>query len=303
MAYENFIPEVWSKKIEHDLEKMCVYAEDCNRKYEGNVKECGDTVHILGVGKPTIHTLARANADGNIADAETVAGTDTILEIDQIRYFNFKVGDIDKAQAVNGVLDELTREADEGLADEVDQHLSKLHLQITETEEVKDAEGNVTTPASVSSVPASGVAFKAQDALTKDNVLDLLDDGQQILFEHNVKSTTEVVVVIPPAVNKLFRKAYLKEDTDNSAILKNGKVAVYAGMTIKMSNNVHKDTDGTYHMQMKTKRALAYAQPVRHVEPYRPQNSFADAVKGFILFGAKVVRTQEIVDLQAKIAA
>ena len=285
MAYENFIPEVWSKKIEHDLEKMCVYAEDCNRKYEGNVKECGDTVHILGVGKPTIHTLARENADGNIADAETVEGTDTILVIDQIRYFNFKVGDIDKAQAVNGVLDELTREADEGLADEVDQHLSKLHLK---------ADGKT---------PVEGVAVKAQDALTKDNVLDLLDDGQQILFEHNVKSTTEVVVVIPPAVNKLFRKAYLKEDTDNSAILKNGKVAVYAGMTIKMSNNVHKDTDGTYHMQMKTKRALAYAQPVRHVEPYRPQNSFADAVKGFILFGAKVVRTQEIVDLQAKIAA
>ena len=62
MAYKEFIPEIWAEKIERDLEKDCVYAEDCNRKYEGSVKKRGDTVHILGSGKPTIHTLARENA-------------------------------------------------------------------------------------------------------------------------------------------------------------------------------------------------------------------------------------------------
>lgn len=285
MAYENFIPEVWKKKIEHDLEKLCVFAEDCNRKYEGEVKQCGDTVHILTSGKPTIKTLARANANDDIDAAEMPEGTDTVLVIDQIRYFNFKVGDIDKAQAVDGVLDELTLEADEGLADEVDQYLAKLHL---------NSDGKT---------PVEGVSVVAQAALTKDNVLDLFDDGQQILQEHNVKSSTKVVVVIPPAVNKLFKKAYIKEDTNNHEEMKNGKIAMYSGITVKLSNNVVKDSDGTYHMQMKTQRALAYANPKRHVEPYRPEKSFADAVKGFILFGAKVVRPAEIVDLQAKIAA
>jgi hypothetical protein len=285
MAYENFIPEVWKKKIEHDLEKLCVFAEDCNRKYEGEVKQCGDTVHILTSGKPTIKTLARENANDDIDAAEMPEGTDTVLVIDQIRYFNFKVGDIDKAQAVDGVLDELTLEADEGLADEVDQYLAKLHL---------NSDGKT---------PVEGVSVVEQTALTKDNVLDLFDDGQQILQEHNVKSSTKVVVVIPPAVNKLFKKAYIKEDTNNHEEMKNGKIAMYSGITVKLSNNVVKDSDGTYHMQMKTQRALAYANPKRHVEPYRPEKSFADAVKGFILFGAKVVRPAEIVDLQAKIAA
>jgi hypothetical protein len=285
MAYENFIPEVWKKKIEHDLEKLCVFAEDCNRKYEGEVKQCGDTVHILTSGKPTIKTLARDHANDDIDAAEMPEGTDTVLVIDQIRYFNFKVGDIDKAQAVDGVLDELTLEADEGLADEVDQYLAKLHL---------NSDGKT---------PVEGVSVVEQTALTKDNVLDLFDDGQQILQEHNVKSSTKVVVVIPPAVNKLFKKAYIKEDTNNHEEMKNGKIAMYSGITVKLSNNVAKDADGTYHMQMKTQRALAYANPKRHVEPYRPEKSFADAVKGFILFGAKVVRPAEIVDLQAKIAA
>ena len=65
MAYDNFIPEIWEEKIEHDLEKLCVFAEDTNRKYEGKVKKCGDTVHILTSGKPTIRTLARSAADGD----------------------------------------------------------------------------------------------------------------------------------------------------------------------------------------------------------------------------------------------
>lgn len=281
MAYDNFIPEIWSKKIEHDLERDCVYAEDCNRSYEGSVKQCGDTVHILGVGKPTISTLARSvegksNAAADITGPEEVEGTDTILTIDQIRYFNFMVGDIDKAQAVDGLLDSLTSEANEGLANEVDKYIAAL---------VTNAGNTVTN-----------------EALSKDNVLDVLDEGQQKLYENDVKATTEVVVVIPPAVFTLFRKAYLAKDTNNHEALANGKVARYGNMTVKISNNVNKSTK-TYNCMMRTKRAVAYAQPVRHVEAYRPEGKFADAVKGFILFGAKVVRSKEMVKLALTIAA
>lgn len=276
MAYENFIPEIWAQKIERDLERDCVFAEDCNRQYEGQVSKCGDTVHILGTGKPTISTLARENASGDITGPEEVDGTDTILTIDQIRYFNFMVGDIDKAQAVDGVLDVLTKEANEGLADEVDKYIAAL---------VTNAGNTVTN-----------------EALSKDNVLDVLDEGQQKLYENDVKATTEVVVVIPPAVYTLFRKAYLQKDTNNHEALANGKVARYGNMTVKLSNNVNK-SDSTYNCMMRTKRAVAYAQPVRHVEAYRPQGKFADAVKGFILFGAKVVRPKEMVKLALTIAA
>ena len=275
MAYENFIPEIWSKKIERDLERDCVYAEDCNRSYEGNVKQCGDTVHILGVGKPTISTLARESASGDITGPEEVTGTDTILEIDQIRYFNFMVGDIDKAQAVDGVLDSLTKEANEGLANEVDKYIAAL---------VSGAGSTVT-----------------QSALSADNVLDALDEGQQKLYENDVKATTEVVVVIPPVVYTLFRRAYLQKDTNNHEALANGKVAKYGNMTVKLSNNVNK-SGSAYNCMMRTKRAVAYAQPVRHIEPYRPQGKFADAVKGFILFGAKVVRPKEMVKLVLTVA-
>lgn len=276
MAYDNFIPEFWSEKIDHDLERDCVYVEDCNRQWEGTVSRCGDTVHILTSGKPTISTLARESASDDITGPEEVEGTDTILVIDQIRYFNFMVGDVDKALAVNGTMEALTKEANEGLANEVDTFIAAL---------VSGADSTVT-----------------QASLTADNVLDALDDGQQKLYENDVKSTTEVVVVIPPAVYKLFRRAYIQHDTNNHEELKNGKVAKYGNMTIKLSNNVNKSGD-VYNCMMRTKRAVAYAQPVRHIEAYRPQGKFADAVKGFILFGAKVVRPKEMVKLALTVAA
>ena len=53
MAYENFIPTVWAEAINRELEKALVYAEGCNRQYDGEVKAMGDTVRILGVGRPT----------------------------------------------------------------------------------------------------------------------------------------------------------------------------------------------------------------------------------------------------------
>ena len=103
MSYANFIPGVWAETIEHELERLCVFAEDCNRSYEGSVKKRGESVTILGVGKPTIKTLAKKARNGAIDDAETVEDTSVTLEIDQIRYFNYEVGDIDKAQAVGGI--------------------------------------------------------------------------------------------------------------------------------------------------------------------------------------------------------
>ena len=48
--------------------------------------------------------IERKNANGEIDAAEEIEDTSVILNINQIRYFNYMVGDIDKAQAENGVM-------------------------------------------------------------------------------------------------------------------------------------------------------------------------------------------------------
>lgn len=281
MAYENFIPTVWNEAIHRELERSYVFVGDCNRQYEGDVKKQGDSVRILGVGKPTIQTLDRKRANGNIADPEELEDTSITMYINQIRYFNYMVGDIDKAQAVNGLMDALSKETSEALADDVDRYVAGFATDSS----VKALYGN------------------APMLVTENNVLSVLDEAIQSLYENDVKQSSEIVVTITPRFFTLFKRAYISKDTDNSAILENGRVAKYGNVIVKMSNNVCKTTNNTVdNMMIRTKRAIAFAQPMTHTEAYRPEKKFADAVKGFILYDAKVVRPKEIVNINVKYA-
>jgi hypothetical protein len=289
MAYENFIPQIWNEAIERELEGSYVFVEDCNRKYEGDVKKMGDSARILGTGRPTIRTISRyddletdkkSNAGKDIADPEEVQGKDEVMYINRISYFNYMIGDVDNAQAVNGVMDTLSKETSEALADEVDTYVAGFAVD----------EG-------VEKVNSEAVK------VTKDNVLDLLDTALEKLYENDVKPSTYIVATVSPRFYTLFRRAYTVKSTDNDEYLKNGRVARYNNLVIKMSNNVKKTDDGaTDNIMVRTQRAIAFAQPLTHTEAYRPEKKFADAVKGFILYDAKVVRPDEIVNLNVKYA-
>lgn len=280
MAYSNFIPSVWAESINRELERACVFAEDCNRQYEGLVQGKGDSVHILGVGKPTIKSLERANASGEIDGAEEIEDTSVILNINQIRYFNYKVGDIDKAQAVGGLMDALSQETSEGLANEMDKFIA-----------------NMATDEGVSTLNATPVV------VDKSNVLNMLDDAIQKLQENDVNMASGITVTVSPRFYKLLKQAYTLTDTDNSQILKNGKVGMYGNVTVKLSNNVAKTEDGSVdNIMIRSKRAIAFVNPLTHTEAYRPEKSFADAVKGYALFDGKVVRPKEIININVKYA-
>ena len=280
MAYTNFIPAVWAETINRELERACVFVEDCNRQYEGLVASKGDSVHILGVGKPTIKTLDRDNASGQIDSPEEIEDTSVILNINQIRYFNYMVGDIDKAQAVGGLMDALSQETSEGLANEMDKFISNMAVS-------SDVE-KLTTNATV---------------VTKDNVLDILDTAIMKLQENDVPMSSGITITVSPRFYKLFKQAYITKDTDNSDFLKNGKVAMYGNVTVKLSNNVVKTEDNTVdNIMIRSKRAIAFVNPLTHTEAYRPEKTFADAVKGYVLFDGKVVRPREIINVNVKYA-
>lgn len=287
MAYQNFIPTVWNEGIERELERLCVFVEDCNRKYEGQVKKKGESVTILGVGKPTIKNITKASRNNDIDAPEEIEDTSVIMYINQIAYFNYMVGDIDKAQAVGGVMDALEAETSEGLADEVDRYIASFAVDSSVpklfTSPVKVVDGTASTG--------------------EKNVLHVLDEAIQKLLENDVKSSTKIVVTISPRFYTLFKRAYIDKDTDNSEMLKNGKVGKYGNIIVKMSNNVHKtDSGATDNIMIRTQRAIAFAKPLTHSEAYRPEKKFADAVKGFILYDAKVVRPKEVININVKYA-
>lgn len=280
MAFSNFIPTVWAESINRELERACVFVQDCNRQYEGLVSSKGDSVHILGVSRPTIKSLERENASGQIDSAEELNDNSVILSIDQIRYFNYMVGDIDKAQGIGGIMDVLSAETSQGLANEMDKYIADMATD--------------TIVPKLNTAPV---------VVTKDNVLSILDDAIQALQENDVSMASGVVVTVSPRFYKLFKQAHISQGSDNSDYLQNGKVAMYGNVTVRLSNNVAKTDDGaTDNIMLRTTKAIAFVNPLTHTEAYRPEKSFADAVKGYALFDGKVVRPKEIININVKYA-
>lgn len=276
MSYKNFIPTVWEAGINRDLERKCVFVEDCYRKFEGQVKRMGESVTIVGVGKPTIRSLDKHSRNDEIAATESVESTSILMPINRIAYYNYEIGDIDKAQGLDGVVEALQDETSAGLANEVDTYIANLALH-------RDAHVLGTTRC-VAGTAGAGAK----------NVLDILDEMQEKLLENDVADSAEIVVTVDPKFFTRFRKEYRTADTDNSRILKNGKVYYYNGMKIKVSNNVAVDESGYHAIMARTNRAIAYVNPVTHTEAYRPEKKFVDAVKGFILYDAMIVRPKEL---------
>ena len=272
MAYTKFIPEVWSQQIETDLRKALVIAEDCNTNYEGEIKKMGDTVHILSADRPTITHFN--NTAVTLSAPQTVNDNETILAINQVDTFNFKVGDLDAAQAVPGVMSTLTSEATYGLAEAIDSHIASGVVQ--------DA----------SAIMADGTA----QTITAANILQYIDTNLQKLYEHNVPRTGNIVLDVTPWFYMLLKQAYTALDTDNSKILENGYVGKYGNVKVKMSNNIH-TSSGTSMIMLRTDKAVAFAKQKTHIEPYRVELDFADALKGFVLYGYKLARPSEMIVL------
>lgn len=275
MSYRNFSPKIWAKQINRELERAMVFAEDCNRQYEGDVKQMGDTVKVLGVGKPTI--TKQVGGSIVLQDPEAVEDTSVDMVINRVAYFNYLVDDIDRRQAVGGLMDALSAESSEGTANAMDEDIAALA-------------GTVDAPK----------LFKSTTAITVDNILKQIDLGVQKLMENDVKPETKIVITVPPWFKTILRQAYVQLDTNNSAMLKNGRVGQYDNVIVKMSNNCNRNSDNGHDIMLRTQRAVAFANPLTHVEPYRPEKRFADAVKGFVLYGTKIVRPKELVVLNVK---
>jgi hypothetical protein len=275
MAYKEFIPQIWSTSIIKTLPTACVFLEDCYRSFEGDVKEKGDSVRIPGIGRPTITTIARSAASNAISAAEEVADTSITMYINQVSYFNFKVADIDAAQANGDIMSVLRDEVKLGLAETVDAHIAALA-----------ADANIANSAAkqvISGATGGG----------STNVLEVLNGMQTALYKNDVPSNEEIIVTVDPDFYDRFLTAYTALSTANNAFIEKGGAIRYRNMTVKMSNSIPVNGSSQSLIMARTKKSIAAVLGKAHTEAYRPELGFSDALKGFLLYQAQVVRPKE----------
>lgn len=263
MAVTNFIPEIWSAKLLDHLDKVHVYASLFNRDYEGEIANYGDTVKINQLGDITV-----SDYEGSLGEPEELDGDQRILVIDQQKYFNFKIDDVDNAQTNPKLMEEAARRASYAMNDAVDSYLGGL-------------------------LAAGGTAVNAEPVTpTTANAYDYLVDLGTALSEANVPMLGRWVVV-PPWYHGLLLKddRFVGNGTDpNMAMLQGGLVGSAAGFQIHLSNNVPNTSGTKYKVIAGTNAAGSYAEQLIKMEALRAQSSFSDIIRGLHVFGAKVVQ-------------
>lgn len=288
MAVTTFIPELWNARLLYALEKAHVATNLVNRNYEGEIRNHGDTVHINTIGAITVKSYTK-NTD--IDAPETLTTTDQNLVIDQAKYFNFQVDDVDKVQAAGELVDTAMGRAAYALADVSDAYLL----------------GVIAAGAAAGNTIGSAAA---PVAITASNVYENIVKLKTKLDKANVPNTGRTIVV-PPDVHSLLllddRFAKSTATAGQEALI-NGLVGRIAGFDVYMSNNVKTgtgtDTGKTPYFEITAQitDATTYAEQIIKTEAYRMESRFADAVKGLHVYGAKVTDGTKIAKILASVS-
>lgn len=274
MAITNFIPTIWSENLLTSLDKQYIAVANCSRDYEGEIKNKGSVVKICGVGDITVSDYTK---DTDMSAPQALSDTVAELKIDQAKFFNFQIDDVDKAQCTPKLMEAAMKSAASAMANEADKYVYGLYKNATRN------------------VPHSD--------LSDGKLLETIIAARQALYENNVTDNDSVVLEVSPAVASVILKEKLAL-TNSAESLENGCIGYVAGCKVFVSNNIVEIVDDlgnvAHKCLMRTKRAIAFAEQLSEIDAYRPEKRFADAVKGLHLYGAKLVYPSELVLLDCR---
>ena len=266
----HFQQTIWSKSILKELTKITSLRNHCNFQYKKKKKNAKE-VKILSVNRPTIADYV----PGTAINRESVSDSSQLLKLDQYKYFNFEIEDIVKAQSVPGLMEETSRQASLGLAEEGDKYVASI---------VKAGVEDGTDP-----LPQSDSVI----TLTTDNAMASVEDGFATLYGNDCKVSDMFYLELAPKVFTTYRQQLTELSTNNPEILKKGAVGKINNAYVCIENLLPQGDDSYYNI-LRTEKAIAFAEQIEKIEHYRPEDAFTDAVKGLYVFGAKIIRPKEI---------
>lgn len=269
----NFVPEIWSKKLQAKFYASSVLPAISNTDYEGEISDQGNKVIIRTVPTVTIKDYTGA------VSYDDVTGDTIELMIDHAKFYAFRVSDIAKAQADINFQNSATADAGEQMRIAVE----------------TDFLANVATGA------GSELAYAS---VTKDNILDALVDAGTALDQLNVPEEGRFLV-LPPKYTNLIKKSDLKNaymTGDSQSVLRNGRIGEIDRFTIYQSNLTH--NDGTDDLCLAgIPKATCFASQFVKTETVRLTDTFGDGIRGLKVYGYKVVVPVGLIRLKLRTTA
>lgn len=261
----NFIPEIFSKKLQSKFYSASVLPMISNTDYEGEISGQGDKVIIRTVPNVTV-----ADYTGTISYQDVTTSNIELL-IDKAKSYAFKVDDILRAQSDIQYWNEASKDASESMRIAVE----------------TDFLANVVT----------GATSTVDDgAVTASTILDAVLEAARRMDELNIPDSDRFIVLPPWAIEMLkksdLKLAYLTGDSTSP--IRNGVVGNIDRFKVMSSNLLSIDSSGgaddgkTFCLAGHPKFATFASQFVK-TETVRLESTFGDGVRGLKVYGYKVV--------------
>lgn len=260
MSYNNFKPEVWTELTNRNLNKELVFGALANRNYEGKIENYGSSIRVPSIGSVTVGDYTGAD----ITFQEDTGAYQTI-NINKAKYFALKMDDVDKAQAIPGVIEALTEQAIYEMADVVDTELAKLYTKCKN---------------------------KVSGTIGTDKVTHLILKLAAQMDKDNVPTANRWLVLSPEVYVEIIKELPQISTGENTlGINQSYYIGMYGGFQIFKSNNVQL-TGKKYHCMAGVSKGLTLAMQINKMEAGKFEKSFGEYVKGLQLFGCDVIETE-----------
>ncbi len=283
----DFIPEIWSGKLQVKFYDATCLSQICNTDWEGEIKKMGDTVIIRSIPSITINDYVV----GQKLSYERPQSPSLSLNINKGKYWGIELNDVMKVQSDLPLLDKWTDDA-----------VQQLKIQV-ETGFFADSviyagcqAANRGATAGAKSASYNLGAATAPVQITKANVLELIVDCGSVLDEQSVPEEGRWMV-IPTWMAGLIKKSDLKDVSltgDGKSVLRNGRIGMIDRFTLFASNLLYSVTDvGTcYYSLFGTRTGISFASQITETEKLRNPYDFGDIIRGLKVYGYKPTKTE-----------
>lgn len=315
MSWLKFIENVESKKFLKEKERKSIFAEHCNRDFDGEVKELGDQITVRGLGPVTVYHFDKDGVyTSTDASGQTLKGTksgstgkeiiqnqipefeegksfEVKLTVNQIFQWGCKIGDIDKELMKNGqgVYGKFRAKYAGKVAKMQDTYIAKTMASCKECVNKEFTNGVYLT---------SKETYE-QSGTTYTNILDFVDGIVETFNSRDYTDEENLYAECSPRFWRILKKALRAVDTDNSQVVRGRKITEYNGIYFYKTNNVKFKLNPSSAEQeyffLRTKSAVTFMDAFTHTEAVRPERAFYDAWKGFTMFDAAVTEPNGLV--------
>ena len=257
-----FIPKLWEATILRAYENNIIAKQICYTDFTGEIKKMGDSVTFPGLADPTVSKYT------NSINYEDLENADVTLIVDQQDYFGFKVSDIIAAQSNVNVQGSQAERAGYKLRDNCDKYVLGLHTEATH---------EVTN-----------------EALTSANVISAIGEMNQKLDEANVPNEQKWIVIPPWVKLKLMLAGIKFSIKEGSGAMDGTEWTKELGFNLYVSNNIALAGGSSYCLGG-SKGAIAFADQLTKIRAMELEDSFDTGVSGLHVYGAKVLKPDELV--------